>query len=154
MDAFVQFFIDWGYWGMFISAVIAGSIVPLSSEAVLVACVGPLHLDPWLCLLAATAGNVSGGMTCYWLGTLGNMEWIERYAQVSREKLDRAERFIHGRGAWMAFFAFVPVLGSALTVVLGMMRANIPITVTAMTIGKVIRYGLVIAGTLGVAALL
>ena len=28
------------------------------------------------------------------------------------------------------------------------------ITITAMTIGKVIRYGLVIAGTLGVAALI
>ncbi len=85
MDAFVQFFIDWGYWGMFLSAFIAGSIVPLSSEAVLIACVGPLHLSPWLCLLAATAGNVSGGMTCYWLGTLGNMEWIEKYAHVNHE---------------------------------------------------------------------
>ena len=53
-----------------------------------------------------------------------------------------------------AFFAFVPVLGSALTVALGMMRANIPITVLAMAIGKVIRYALVIAGTLGIAALL
>ena len=89
MDAFVQFFVDWGYWGMFVSAFIAGSIIPLSSEAVLVACVGPLHLNPWLCLVAATAGNVAGGMTCYWLGTLGNMEWIERYAHVSREKLDQ-----------------------------------------------------------------
>jgi membrane protein YqaA with SNARE-associated domain len=46
------------------------------------------------------------------------------------------------------------VLGSALTVVLGMMRANIPITVLAMALGKIIRYALVIGGTLGVAALL
>ena len=154
MDAFVQFFVEWGYWGMFLSAVIAGSVIPLSSEAVLVACVGPLHLDPWLCLISATAGNVAGGMTCYWMGTLGNMKWIERYAHVSHEKLERAQRFIGGRGAWVAFFAFIPVLGSALTVALGLMRANIPITILAMTIGKVLRYALVIAGTLGVAAII
>jgi len=104
--------------------------------------------------MAATAGNVSGGMTCYWMGTLGNMEWIEKYAHVSPEKLERAQRFIAGRGAWMAFFAFIPVLGSALTVALGFMRANIPITITAMTIGKIIRYALVIGGTLGVVAML
>lgn len=154
MDAFVQFFVDWGYIGMFLGAFIAGSIVPLSSEAILVACVGPLALDPWWCLLAATLGNVSGGMTCYWMGTLGKMEWIERYAHVSHEKLERAQRFIGGRGAWMAFFAFIPILGSALTVALGLMRANIPITVLAMTIGKVIRYGLVILATIGVAAVI
>lgn len=23
--------------------------------------------------------------------------------------MDRAERFVHGRGAWMAFFAFIPI---------------------------------------------
>lgn len=153
MDAFVQFFVDWGYWGMFLSAFIAGSVIPLSSEAVLVALIGVLHLDPWLLLVSATAGNVSGGMTCYWMGTLGNMEWIERYAHVSHEKLERAERFIGGRGAWVAFFAFIPVLGSALTVALGMMRANIPITILAMTIGKAIRYGVLIAGTIGLAAI-
>lgn len=39
--------------------------------------------------------------------------------------MDRAERFVHGRGAWMAFFAFIPILGSAISIVLGMMRANI-----------------------------
>ena len=154
IDALVHFLIQFGAWGMFVSAFIAGSIVPLSSEAVLVACVGPLHLNPWLCLVAATAGNVLGGLTCYWLGTLGNMEWIERYAHVSHEKLERAHRFIAGRGAWVAFFAFVPVLGSALTVALGLMRANLAVTTLAMTIGKALRYGIIIAATIGIAALL
>ena len=40
----------------------------------------------------------------------------------------------------MAFFAFVPILGSALTVLLGMMKANFPVTVVAMTLGKLLRY--------------
>jgi membrane protein YqaA with SNARE-associated domain len=154
MDAFVQFFADWGYWGLFLGSFIAGSIVPLSSEALVVACVGPFHLDPWLCLVAALIGNVSGGMTCYWLGTLGNIHWIETYAHVSQQKLERAQRFIQGRGAWMGFFAFVPILGSAITVALGYMRANIPIVVLSMTIGKALRYAAVIWATIGAASLL
>lgn len=111
MDAILQFLIDWGYWGLFLGSFIAGSVLPFSSEAVLAACVGPLGLDPVISITAATAGNVAGGMTCYWMGHLGNMEWIEKYFHVKKEKMDRAERFVHGRGAWMAFFAFIPIFG-------------------------------------------
>lgn len=124
MDAILQFLIDWGYWGLFLGSFIAGSVLPFSSEAVLAACVGPLGLDPVISITAATAGNVAGGMTCYWMGHLGNMEWIEKYFHVKKEKMDRAERFVHGRGAWMAFFAFIPILGSAISIVLGMMRGQ------------------------------
>ena len=110
MDAILQFMIEWGYLGMFLSALIAGTVVPFSSEAVLVACIS-MGLNPVGCVLAATAGNMIGGMTCYWLGTLGNMKWIEKYFGVDQKKLERAERFVKGRGAWMAFFMFIPFLG-------------------------------------------
>ena len=60
--------------------------------------------------------------------------------------MDRATRFMAGRGAWMGFFAFLPVLGSAITIVLGLMRANIPISLTSIAIGKFLRYVLLIYG--------
>ena len=154
MDAILQFLIDWGYFGLFIGSFVAGSVIPFSSEAVLVACIGPLKLDPVLCTLFATAGNVAGGMTCYWMGQLGNMHWIEKYFHVKKEKIERAERFVHGRGSWMAFFAFIPILGSAISIVLGMMRANIGIVLFAMTIGKILRYALLAWGVVGAANLL
>ena len=154
MDAILQFLIEWGYLGLFIGSFVAGSVIPFSSEAVLVACIGPLKLDPVLCTLFATAGNVAGGMTCYWMGQLGNMHWIEKYFHVKKEKIERAERFVHGRGAWMAFFAFIPILGSAISIVLGMMRANIGIVLFAMTIGKILRYALLAWGVVEAATLL
>jgi membrane protein YqaA with SNARE-associated domain len=46
----------------------------------------------------------------------------------------------------MGFFAFVPILGSAITVALGLMRANIPISLTSMAIGKFLRYVALIYG--------
>ena len=152
MDAILQFLIDWGYVGMFLSALIAGTVVPFSSEAVLVALIS-MGLNPIGCVLAATAGNMIGGMTCYWLGSLGNMLWIEKYFGVNKEKLERAERFVKGRGAWMAFFMFIPFLGEAIGVVLGLMHANAWITAIAMFLGKSIRYIVITLTALGIISL-
>ena len=77
---------------------------------------------------------------------MGKMEWIERYLHVKQKDLDRASRFMAGRGAWMGFFAFVPILGSAITIVLGLMRANIPISLSSIAIGKFLRYIILIYG--------
>ena len=152
MDAILQFLIDWGYVGMFLSALIAGTVVPFSSEAVLVALIS-MGLNPIGCILAATAGNMIGGMTCYWLGSLGNMLWIEKYFGVNKKKLERAERFVKGRGAWMAFFMFIPFLGEAIGVLLGLMRANVWITAIAMFLGKSFRYIALALTALGITSL-
>ena len=46
METITEFLIDWGYWGLFLSALIAGSVLPFSSEAVMVVLAG-MGLDPW-----------------------------------------------------------------------------------------------------------
>lgn len=60
MDAFVgslvQLLIDWGYFGLFISALLAGSIIPFSSELVMIALV-KVGLNPAICVLSATLGE-------------------------------------------------------------------------------------------------
>ena len=60
--------------------------------------------------------------------------------------LDKAQRFMGGRGAWMGFFAFLPIIGSAITILLGLMRANIPISLLSIAIGKILRYWLLVYG--------
>lgn len=103
MDAILQFLIDWGYWGLFLGSFIAGSVLPFSSEAVLAACVGPLGLDPVISITAATAGNVAGGMTCYWMGHLGNMEWIEKYFHVKKRRWTvRSGLYTDGVPGWLS----------------------------------------------------
>ena len=134
IESLVQLLTDWGYLGLFISALLAGSIVPFSSELVMGALVA-MGLEPWLCVLAATLGNTLGGLTCYWLGRLGRIDWIEKYLGVKREK-----GFLQGRGALMAFFAFLPFVGEAIAVALGFMRSNLWLTTVSMFAGKLARY--------------
>ncbi len=152
MDAFVdtliQLLIDWGYLGLFISALLAGSIIPFSSELVMIALV-KVGLSPALCVLAATLGNTLGGMTCYYMGHLGRVDWIEKYFKVKKEKIERMQNFLKGKGALMAFFAFLPFVGEAIAIALGFMRSNVLLTTTSMFVGKLVRYILMLLALQG-----
>ncbi|KXB39288.1 SNARE-like domain protein [Bacteroidales bacterium KA00344] len=146
MDAINEFLINYGYWGMLLSAFLAGSFFPFSSEVVLLALLAS-GLSSGPLIVYATIGNVAGGLFNYLIGSLGKMEWIERYLHVKPEDLKRAERFMAGRGAWMGFFAFVPILGSAITISLGLMRANFFFSLISITLGKALRYILLVYGS-------
>ena len=139
MDAIIDLLTSYGYWGMLLAAFLAGSFFPFSSEAVMVGLMAA-GLDPWLLMVYGTVGNVMGSVVNYCIGCMGKTEWFEKYLHVSPESMARAERFMKGRGAWMGFFAFVPLLGSAITILLGLMRANPVITFIAITLGKIFRY--------------
>ena len=145
MDAITHFLIDYGYWGMFLSAFLAGSVLPFSSEAVMLGLLAA-GVDPVPLLIYGSIGNVMGGMVNYGLGRLGKLEWLKKYFHLKPSSIDRAYKFMGGHGAWMGFFAFLPILGSAITVVLGLTRANLPLSVFSITLGKVIRYALLIWG--------
>ena len=131
--------VDYGPIGMLIASFIAGSVFPFSSEAVMLAMLAA-GVDPWELVITASIGNVAGSMFKYGVGRLGRLDWIEKYLHVKKESLDRAQRFMGGHGAWMGFFAFLPILGSAISILLGLMRANIIITLISITLGKVMRY--------------
>lgn len=145
----MEFFIDLlnnnGYWGMLLAAFLAGSFIPFSSEAVMLGLLAA-GLDPWLLIIYGTIGNVMGSVFNYSVGRMGKTEWIERYLHVSPEKMAKAERFMAGRGAWMGFFAFIPILGSAITILLGLMRANPLISFISISLGKFLRYFLLVFG--------
>lgn len=142
----MDFLIDYGYWGMLLTAFLAGSVFPFSSEAVMLGLLVTPGIEPWPLVVYATIGNVLGSMFNYGVGRMGKLEWIERFLKIKREKIERAQRFMAGHGAWMGFFAFLPILGSAITVTLGLMRANIVISFISITLGKFTRYWLLAFG--------
>lgn len=145
MDALIPILESYGYWGLFVAAFIAGSVFPWSSEAIMLA-LQAAGLDPVGLVLYGTVGNVLGSMFNFWVGHLGRIDWIEKYLHVKKESLDKAERFMRGHGAWIGFFAFLPIIGSAITILLGLMRANVLISVTSITLGKFLRYAILVYG--------
>ena len=145
MEWLIDLLISYGYWGMLITAFIAGSFFPFSSEAVMTGLLAA-GLDPWGLIIYGTIGNVAGGMFNYFVGRQGKVEWIEKYLHVKQKDLDRATHFMAGRGAWMGFFSFLPVIGTAICIVLGLMRANLTISAVSVFLGKVVRYVIIALG--------
>jgi len=128
-----------GYPGLFVSAMLAGSIIPFSSEIVLVVLI-KLGFDPLYSVVWASLGNTAGGMSCYYIGYLGKIEWAEKYFKVKHEKILKMQKFLQGKGAMMAFFAFLPTIGEVISMALGFMRSNVLLTTSSMFVGKLVRY--------------
>ena len=145
MEAIMTFLVSYGYMGMLIAAFLAASILPFSSEAVMVG-LQAAGLDPVALIAYGTIGNVLGSMFNYTIGRLGKMEWIEKYLHVKKEDLDKAHKFMEGKGAWMGLLSVIPVIGDVITVALGLMRANVVIVVISVTISKLARYILLVYG--------
>lgn len=153
MDGFIDFLINWGDWGMFVTAILSGFYFPISSEVVLVALLA-IGVSPWELFVFGTIGNIIGGILSYFLGYVVNREWMEHVLHVKPEKIERAAQVANRHGALAAFFGWLPMLGSALLTTLGMMRTNVPVTFLSMSAGKVVRYLIIILPYLGITMLI
>ena len=135
-----DFFITFGYWGMGLAAFIAGSFLPFSSEAVMLALLCATDMDPVTIVASATLGNVLGSMFNYYLGRLGSKDIVARWCRIKPERMDKAQAYVMKYGAWMGLLTFIPILGSALAISLGLLRANAPLTWLSVFVGKSLRY--------------
>ncbi|WP_089941790.1 YqaA family protein [Candidatus Entotheonella palauensis] len=135
------------YAGLFASSFLAATLLPFSSEALLVALLLTEH-SPMYCVITATLGNGLGGMSSYGLGYLGNMAWIERYLRIEAERIERARTHIARFGSLLAFLSWLPVVGDVIAVALGFFKVR-PVGVAIyMFAGKALRYILITIYTL------
>lgn len=133
------FLIDYGYIGMGVAAFLAGSFIPFSSEAILAGLYAE-GLNLWTLVMVSTVGNVLGGLFNYFVGRLCNEEWVYRLFRIKEEKLTATKDKVRNHGAWMGFLSWLPLVGSAITIALGILRVNFAKSVITITIGKFLRY--------------
>ena len=153
VETLIDFFKDYGYWGMGILAFLSGTVVPIASEVLQLFFLG-LGLNAVGITRVATLGNTLGGITCFMLGFLAKKEWVLRFFKIPEKRFKRADVIIQKYGYWAAAISFAPVIGEVLLVVLGMLRADSVKVIVVMALGKLIRYALITASYLGVAEIL
>lgn len=135
----MEFLYDYGLWGLLVASFLAATLIPFSSDALLLLMVAN-GFAPIDCILVATLGNWLGGMSSYFLGYLGKWSWIEKYLRIERQKIERWHNKLEKRGAIFAFFSWLPFVGDIFAVGLGILRTNYIVVATAMLIGKFLRY--------------
>lgn len=130
---------EWGYWGLFLGSLLASTVAPFSSDALLI---GALVAggDVRKVLIYATVGNFLGGLTTYYIGYLGRWEWIEKWFRVKHERLEGQRAVIQKYGSLIAFMSWLPVVGDVITLALGFYRVNFISSSIFMFIGRALRF--------------
>lgn len=140
MNSLNEFFIEYGYFGMAMASFLAGTFVPFSSEAVMGALLVTTGMDPWITIISGTIGNVLGSMFNYYVGRIGNVEQISKWMHVKERRLLTTRDYVAKKGSWIATFSFLPIFGTAISIALGILRANVWGVLFFSFVGKFIRY--------------
>jgi membrane protein YqaA with SNARE-associated domain len=107
----VEYLSDLGYAGLFLSAFLAATILPLSSELVLSALLLG-SLSPTTLVIVATTGNVLGSLTNYALGYWASKVMVKKWLRMSEDDFVRAEQRFVKYGMFSLCFAWRPVVGA------------------------------------------
>jgi membrane protein YqaA with SNARE-associated domain len=122
-----------GLAGVFVSAFLAATVVPFSSEAVLFAYLR-LHPEQSAAAIAlATLGNTAGGMTSYAIGRF-------LPAKAQRKLEPRTLGWLQRHGAPATLLAWLPIVGDALCVAAGWLRVAWLPALAFMAAGRLARY--------------
>lgn len=140
MESLNDFFIQYGYIGMALASFLAGTFVPFSSEAVMGALLATTSMNPVMTVVSGTIGNVLGSMFNYFIGRIASVEQISRWMRVKQDRLLLTQRYVERKGSWIAFFSFLPFFGTAISISLGILRANVFGVFVYSLLGKLIRY--------------
>jgi membrane protein YqaA with SNARE-associated domain len=139
MDALNEILLGYGYYGMFAAAFLAGSFFPFSSEVIFTA-LSLAGLDVWSLVIYSSVGNTLGGMFNYGVGLLGREDWVYRLFKVKEQRMAYVQSLIHKYGVWMGLLSWLPVLGSVITIAMGLLHINHYKSLLFIFVGKTLRY--------------
>jgi membrane protein YqaA with SNARE-associated domain len=136
------------YAGLFFSALIAATLLPMQSEAVLVGLIVASKQSPVLLIVVASLGNILGAVINWLMG-----RGIERFKDrtwfpAKGAVLERAQNWYSRYGKWSLLLSWLPIIGDPLTVIAGVMREPLRTFIVLVAIGKITRYIFIAAVTL------
>lgn len=136
------------YGGLFLTAFVATTILPMQSEAALAGLLLTESYAPALLIVSASAGNVLGSIVNWWLGRGVDHFRDRKWFPVKPSALTRATRWYQRYGRWSLLLSWLPIVGDPLTIVAGALREPLWSFLAIVTIAKVGRYLALAAVTL------
>lgn len=126
-------------WELFLSALVSSTLLPGSSEAMLIY---KIHAggNPLALVITASIGNVLGSLITYVMGRAGNEVVHRKWLRISEQEVARAEFWFDRYGQPSLLFAWLPVVGDPLCLVAGLFRSPVINFIVLVGIGKIGRY--------------
>ena len=133
-----SFIYEYGYLNLFILSFLASTVLPVGSEALVIALIHQ-GFSPFNVIMVATAGNYLGSCTTYYIGLKGRPV-LEKYISPSPEQLEKSERLFKRYGVYTLLFTWVPGIGDAITMVAGFTHVSFKFFSILVFLGKFGRY--------------
>jgi membrane protein YqaA with SNARE-associated domain len=128
------------YLGLFFTALLAATIFPAQSEALLGGLLLSKAYSPALLIAVATVGNTLGSCVNWWLGRSVERFRDRAWFPVSGTTLMRYQARYQRWGKWSLLLSWAPFGGDALTVIAGVMREPFTTFLAIVSFAKLMRY--------------
>jgi membrane protein YqaA with SNARE-associated domain len=130
---------------LFVVSFLAATILPAQSEFAIAGLKIAGNSSSISLVLVATAGNVLGALFNWVLGRYLIHFKDRKWFPVKEKMIKKTTLFYQKWGVWTLLLAWMPFIGDPLTLVAGILRANIWLFLLLVTIGKMARYIAIVA---------
>ena len=132
------------YLSLFGISFLAATILPFSSELSLAGLISTSNFNNSLLLIAASLGNILGSVVNWFIGFYSRNFTSKNWFPFNEMQITRSSKWFEKFGKWSLLFAWVPILGDPLTLVVGLLRVRFLDFIILVAIGKVSRYFVVL----------
>jgi membrane protein YqaA with SNARE-associated domain len=140
-----------GLAGLFASALVSATVLPGSSEVVMVGLLTAYPHLAWPAFGVATAGNVLGCVLTFGMGYAARQGY-QRFQGMRFELSEPAMARLRRWGPPALFLSFLPLVGDALVLAAGWLRLPFGPSLAWMAAGKATRYLVLVVSMLGLLA--
>lgn len=125
---------------LFLSAFAAATVLPLQSEAVLLALLAKGHHSAIALLFFASLGNILGACVNWYLGLKIEHYKDKKWFPLSAQQMTRAQLSYQKYGYWTLLLSWVPIIGDPITLIAGLLKENFARFLLLASLAKVGRY--------------
>ncbi|MDA8668269.1 DedA family protein [Alphaproteobacteria bacterium] len=128
------------YFQLSLISFLAATILPFSSEVVLMTMYLSNSFETYFLLIFASIGNIMGSITNWYLGKKITLFQNRKWFPVSAEQLESSREYFQKYGLWSLLLAWVPIIGDPLTLLAGVLKVRFGIFFVLVSISKISRY--------------
>ncbi len=127
------------YISLFFVSLLSATMIPMSSEAALLAALA-LGYDPTTLLVVASLGNCTGVTINYFLGYYGVTYFIEKVFKFDDAKMQKFNTRYTKYNYLFLLISWLPIIGDPITIFLGIVKCNFAKFSLFVYTTRVIRY--------------
>lgn len=135
-------------FGLFLSGLLSATLLPGSSEALLIVLLIENQSNPSLLITSVTVGNILGSVINWYLGRYLIHFQSRKWFPVQERDMQKAQKWYSKFGVWSLLLAWLPIIGDPLTLIAGLLGVRLGPFLLLVSLGKFARYMVIAATTL------